>query len=106
MAENDKCSGKDHMTVGPEVSRNQRLFVRHRPDHTIEAGTLQVLKDGDPIDPSGETVRLNHVGPGDLYEVEPLYGSPSQSNGPAQVNSEAYLQGWDRIFGKPVVGKA
>jgi len=47
-----------------------------------------------------ETVRLEHVGQGVARVAEVI-------SGPAKVNSRAYCDGWDTIFGsKQAVGEA
>lgn len=117
MADDEKPPGKDLMVIaGPEGPGGWIPCVRHRPDHTVTIGALKPMKDGDPIG-SGEIVSLKE-GDGPVHEVETLWSGsdPGLSSdpedghggkGPAMVNSKAYGDGWERIFGsRQKVGEA
>lgn len=96
MGEEDKKTGEDVAFLGPPAEGGGVHVVRHRPDHTWEAGVLRDVEDGRPL--HGELVRLTQRdGPG--YSVETLHG---RGEGPAMVNSQAYKDGWENIFGQKV----
>ncbi len=110
---------RDILALGPTVG-SARTFIRHRPDHSIETGLAQPLKDGVPI--QGDSVlKLTSSGVPGYYEVEECYTlkastegpqvseAPTEklAKGPAKVNSDQYKAGWDRIFGTTTtVGQA
>lgn len=56
---------------------------------------------GVPIPEGGEIVHVGADDPDGWRNVEVLY-----RNGPAQVATDAYRTGYDRIFGKQKVGSA
>ena len=110
MAEDDKCSGNDTLTLGPDLGDGARPFIRHRSDHSMETGIARPPRDGESIN-SSDVVHLHHRGPGPVYDVEVLYehaarAAEEEGSGPAMVNSEAYRTGWDQIFGSRTVGQA
>lgn len=108
--------GKDLMLIaGPEGPGGWVPCVRHRPDHTVTVGAVKPMRDGDPMI-SGELIAIKE-GEGPVHEVETLWAGPNEAaaaegisssgNGPVMVNSKAYGDGWDRIFGSAQeVGKA
>ncbi len=102
--------------LGPPVGNGYHPYVRHRPGCHIEAGILRKTNEhgndeaGAPID---GIMRIRHTGHGDVYDVESIYErAPScptddvAHEGPAMVSSEAYRDGWSRIFGNKAVGQA
>lgn len=73
--------------------------IRRRGDQ-LEAGALQPLKEGAPI--QGEVVSLR---PREsfplLCDVETVYrppAAPAQRKGPAQVATDVYRDNWDSIW--------
>jgi hypothetical protein len=69
-------------------------------DDGFDVGMLHPLRDGQPIPPGGELVELKRCADGS-YDARTVEG------GPAMVNSPAFKQGWDNIFGgKQEVGRA
>jgi hypothetical protein len=82
--------------------------VRARPGH-LEAGEVRPLRDGQPLAPGGEVVRLvERPGTPCLYDVKVDYQVPGthesterSSNGPAQVATPAYRDSWERTFATP-----
>ena len=70
----------------------------------IRAAEFRKLEDGKPI--MGEFVEMTPRDGSPLLNAEftRLPGMPSRPTesrkGPAKVNSRAYTDGWDRIFGK------
>jgi len=79
--------------IAPPSPDGRVQCVRHTKDHQIEFGCITPLKDGRPI--VGTPIRTMPRGDGLLQVVE----EAEESSGPANVNSRAYLEGWDRIFG-------
>lgn len=83
------------MVAGPQLpGREERIAVRHRPDHSLEPVVISPLRDGRPI-PEGAEV-LSREGDGPVYDV---VGAGASGKGPAKVNSGEYRDSWDRIFG-------
>ena len=68
-------------------------------DVEVQTQTLEPLQDG--VSPMGEVVALTpEKGHAPFYRVETLAEAPVKAHpGPANVSSEAYRDGWDRIFG-------
>jgi hypothetical protein len=118
MADDDKtCPGanRDVLQLGPDLGNGTHPFVRHRPGCDIEAGVLKAHQPGnDEATPACDgMVRLHHSGHGQVYNVETLYErnprgvAPEAHDGPAMVATEAFRDGWDRIFGvNKTVGQA
>jgi hypothetical protein len=104
--DNDGCPSKDVMRLGPPVNAKDRLFVRHCADCSIQAGVARVLREGEPIPEGGSIVHLSSTTREGEYEVQELYGDCRASGGPAMVNSDAYRNNWEGIFGKKPVAQA
>ena len=111
----DECSlGGDRMVLGPELGDGSRPCIRHLPDHQIQTGVVQLLKEGQSLNGYDEVVAIKYDYQRGDYEVESVYNSGhppieevlAASNGPAKVNSDAYRAGYERIFGKSTVGEA
>lgn len=108
--QNEKKPGRDYVILGPKDENGNPVCIRHKPDHTIQVGTIIPTRDGVPIHPGSEIVKLTSDG-GPCMDVEVLYDGSSESTGttkgPAKVTTQAYRESWDRIFGsKPVIGSA
>ncbi len=79
--------------------------LRARPGQ-IEAGEVRPLREGQPLAPGGEVVRLVPRSGGPClydvkldYEVPAATSTPSRpASGPAQVATPAYRESWDRTF--------
>jgi hypothetical protein len=89
-----ECSSGDEIHLGAQTESGFTMAMRHREDHTLQACLLRPLSDGQPIPPGAELVRLSKK-EGDCYNVQSLYKSP----GPANVTTDEYRVGWDRVFG-------
>ncbi len=110
------CPKRDVMNLGPEIGDGLRPYVRHRPNCVTEAGVIRTRESGndEAVPPCDGIVRLRHSGPGEVSDVETIYERPPPLNdvagsasGPAMVASDAFRDGWDRIFGgKQAVGQA
>jgi hypothetical protein len=83
--------------------------VRARPGH-IEAGEMRPLREGQPLTPGGEVVRLvERAGAPCVYDVKVDYKVPATpasppalparaASGPPQVATPAYRDSWERTF--------
>jgi hypothetical protein len=76
----------------------------------IEAGEVRPLREGQPLTPGGEVVRLvERTGAPCLYDVKVDYQVPAApsapaagaASGPPQVSTRAYRESWDRTFAPP-----
>jgi hypothetical protein len=86
--------------------------LRARPGH-IEAGEVRPLREGQPLAPGGEVVRLvERTGAPCVYDVKVDYQVPAAppappapaartAGGPPQVSTRAYRESWDRTFTPP-----
>lgn len=101
----------DRVNLGPHVGPNTRLAVR-QSDEGSHLAFVSPAPDGVPIPDSTELIHLGEPDndDGGWQDVTTLYGPSDRratSGGPAQVATEAYRDGHDRIFGKkPAVGLA
>jgi hypothetical protein len=92
-----------------EDAQGFRVLRRREGVDQVEFGTMRPLQEGRPID--GEVISLQ---PREdlpfLYNVKTELADPHAadraqrrltSDGPAQVATEQYRQGWDAIWGRP-----
>lgn len=99
MADDD---GREEIRFGPEIAPGTRVAIRR--DAKGEERVVSVCKgdDGKPLLPNTEVASVSAHSEDGWHEVQTLY-----RNGPAQVATPAYREGYDRIFGKkPAVGEA
>lgn len=90
------------------------MATRHHSDHSVENGYFSEAKDGKPIPPGAELVNIGPSNKTGWRPGESIYGGRENpdtrraaSDGPAQVATPAYRDGYDRIFGKKAtVGQA
>jgi hypothetical protein len=77
------------------------LLRRRSPDAPIEAGVLQSLVEGRPI--TGEVVSLRPRSEAPyVFDVKTELEAPNApvaSDGPSQVATDSYREGWDKIWG-------
>jgi len=119
MADDDKkpdCPGanRDVLHLGPELPGGFHPYIRHRPGCSVESGIIKARPDhgNDEAMPNCDGIlRLSSTGAPNTFDVESLYERDAQvasaHSGPAKVSTDAYRDGWDRIFGAPkVVGQA
>lgn len=79
------------------------MCLRHNADHKMAVGALIQVPDGTPVP---DNARVVHQEDG-MLKVGPTVSEMKAMNGPAQIATPAYRDGYDRIFGKkPVVGLA
>lgn len=102
--EDDTPEMTDVVLVGPETEGGGNAVLRHRQDR-LEVGELRAVREGQPLG-SGEMVRLTKRPEHErLFDVEVLYSSQLSAvssqprNGPPQVATKAYREGWAAIFG-------
>src|SRR5580658_3989766 len=82
----------------------------------VEAGEVRPLREGQPIVPGGEVVRLVERPEGaNLYDVKVDYKAPAlpatapparAAGGPPQVASPEYRASWERTFARKRADKA
>jgi hypothetical protein len=96
----EKKDERDVIFVGPENGRGGNVALRCRGGMVTDAGSIHPLENGKPI--MGEAVRLHPRDEGGGYYMEYLVepAEPGKSKGPTKVNSRAYRDNWDEIFGK------
>lgn len=93
---------KDKIWIGPQDETGQHRAVRDLGDGELQAAHFRVAKNGETVPPGSELVFLDpKQGNDGGYEVVASY-----KNGPAQVSTPAYRDGYDRIFGKQKTGLA
>lgn len=97
------CGGDEFVIPGPPLPGGARMCLHHAEDHTVRPGVMKPMEHGKPIEEDAMLLEQRE-GTG-LYNV---VGSLSDlKKGPSKVNSPAFKEGWDRIFGKPApVGSA
>lgn len=99
MSKEDK---EDYVIPGPMVGERSQVFHRYRTGEAPYTQVMRHVREGESIDESA--VCLRRRGDSNKYDVEPLLGG---GDGPAQVATEEYRDGWDRIFGgKQTIGEA
>lgn len=94
---------KKRILIGPPTSSG-RLVMRKDSEGNPEFGHMTYADDGKSIPPGGELAILENVGEDGWGNATTLY--TQTLNGPAQVATPAYREGYDRIFGKKEVGLA
>lgn len=86
-----------------------RKVLRVRADGA-SIGELRPLAHGKPLPSRGEIVKLSprEGAPANVCDVETaleLGADAHASSGPAKVSSDAYREGWDRIFSAAPIGE-
>jgi hypothetical protein len=77
-----------------------RYGVLRAREGRLEAGVVAPAKEGAPL--HGELIRLSRRDDSPLYDVTVDYSPPATRaarQGPAQVATPSYREGWDRVFG-------
>lgn len=93
---------------GPTDDGEGARVLRARPGQ-LEAGEVRPVREGQPLTPGGEVVRLvERPGTSAIYDVKVDYKTPASNpaaepgkraaNGPAQVATNAYRESWERTF--------
>ena len=105
-----KKTGKSRISLGPTVGPNARLAMRES-DGNVEPIVVRRMADGEPIHDGTEVAMVENpnCACGHWQDLKPVYKREGRAteSGPAQVASDQYREGYDRIFGtKPAVGLA
>ena len=105
-----KNTKTDRVSLGPVIGPNARLAMRET-DGNVEPIVVRRVLDGEPIYDDTEVAAVENPNCqcGHWQDLNHVYGREARAteSGPAQVASEAYRAGHDRIFGKrPTVGLA
>lgn len=97
------------LVVGPTADLEGVHVLRRRSeDAPVELGTVRPMKEGEPID--GEVVKLRPRKDAPFaFDVKTVLPGRKAghgerrltSDGPAQVATDDYRRGWDKIWGKP-----
>lgn len=82
--------------MGPPVGGDIFPFIRHRSNCTTEAGFVKQAKEGEPLYDGAVLLEPRGQEPG-AFNVVSTY--KAQKSGPAQVATNEYREGYDRIFG-------
>jgi hypothetical protein len=72
-----------------------------RQDGRVEVGTFHEMREGQPMPDGAELVQIDYRPNSEWHDSKTLY-----KNGPSQVATPKYREGYDRIFGKKEVGLA
>jgi hypothetical protein len=86
-----------------EDNEGFQILRQRAADRPLELGTVRPLRDGRPLDGSGEVVTLRPRPDMPLVcdvktELE-ITEPRATSDGPAQVATERYRRGWEAIWG-------
>lgn len=105
-----KNTKTDRVSLGPVIGPNARLAMRETDGH-VEPIIVQRVADGEPLNEGDEisAVENPNCRCGRWQDLKPVYKRDGRAteSGPAQVATEGYRAGYDRIFGKkPTVGLA
>lgn len=84
---------RDDIYLGPSLGEGKHIMVRDQ-DGDVSVSVISP----EPAEGCSE-LHLSHVS-------DNHYKVLSERSGPAQVNTQAYQEGWSNIFGKTVVGQA
>jgi hypothetical protein len=88
----------DEIQFGPEIAPGVHSALRRTPDGKIREVACSPLRDGVPLSPNSEIANVSKEtedGWHTLTDVCKLAG-----DGPAQVATPAYREGWSRIYAK------
>lgn len=91
------CDGKDLIRPMHSLPNGHVAISRHRPNHANEVAVAFPLTDGRPMAVGDEVATLRDLGNGS-FEITDSYVHGARGPGPAQVATEGYRIGWERIF--------
>jgi hypothetical protein len=86
---------KDIVRVLAELPDAHKVIARERDGEVHIGGLCPHVEEGKPLRPDAEYVHLEKRADG-AYDCETLFGG----DGPGQVATESYRDGWDAIWGK------
>ena len=98
----------DRVSLGPIIGPNARLAMRET-DGNVQPIVVQQVRDGEPLHDGDEVAHVENpnCACGHWQDLRTIYERRSTESGPAQVATDEYRAGHDRIFGKkPAVGLA
>jgi hypothetical protein len=102
----EQCIGEHLVVLTPPDERGNNLVLRHTADHRTEPGFARCVRQGEdlrgkrllharPIEGCPGRLAIKEFRVDDLTSASPV-DAPA---GPAMVATDAYRDGWDRIFG-------
>ena len=89
---------RDEIKIGPEIAPGVSLALRRSPDGTVKEVACQPFREGAPLYESSEIVTIDREHRDGWRKLTTRY--KAAGDGPAQVATPAYRDGYDRIFGK------
>lgn len=102
------CDGDEFVIPGPPLPNGGRACIHHAEDHTVRPGVLMPMEEGKAI-PDNAMLLEAREGT-NLYNVVGSIASMKEERqerkGPSKVNSRAFKNGWDNIFGVTKAGDA
>lgn len=88
---------RDEINFGPEIAPGVRAAMRRQGDSgEMRPVRVTVARDGAPVPPGAELAQVDGPCVDGWHGITSLFGG----DGPAQVATPAYRDGYDRIFGK------
>jgi hypothetical protein len=96
--------GDDEIQFESEIAPGVYSALRRSPDGEIRQITCSPTQDGAPVRPGAELANVSAESRDGWRKLTSLY--KAAGDGPAQVATPAYREGYDRIFGKQKVGLA
>lgn len=99
-----RCKAGDRITVGQPLGDGTHACLRHYPDHRLEVARCRPVRSGENL--NGSRVIMGQVVSPNVLDVETELDLRGGASGPPQVATDAYRDGWDRIFGSATVGQA
>lgn len=93
----DKLNRSENFVIsGPELPGGGRMAVHHKPDHILEPTIIHPFREGVSI--PDEAILLRRREDSNIYDVEESISE--MKNGPSQISTKAYREGYERTFGK------
>lgn len=95
---------KDWAILGPSTKNGNLAIIANDSEKRIEIGEFRVVPKGKSLNMmGGDVIRLTGRKNDNKLDVEYLYKSTkTDSQGPPLISSEAYRDGWESIWGKPI----
>jgi len=91
---------EDQIQLGPEIEPGHGAAIRRcgETGKIVGYGTFTAAKDGQPIPERGELIQVGAEDDEGWRDVTSIY--KHKSDGPAQVATPKYREGWSRIYAK------
>ena len=87
---------RDEINIGPELAPGVHAAMRRKDDGEMRPVRVTIAKDGAPVPPGAELAHVSGQSTDGWHKITTLFGG----DGPAQVATPEYREGYDRIFGK------